>query len=55
MLQRPSMTSDECRRRAEEAQTLAAQTLDDWEKELLHRIITQWQAIHKKGKEEKRK
>jgi CRISPR/Cas system-associated protein Cas5 (RAMP superfamily) len=27
--------SDECRRRAKKAQTLAAQTQDDWEKELL--------------------
>jgi hypothetical protein len=53
MLRRPSMTSDECRRRAEEAQTLAAQTQDDWERELFQRIATQWQvlAIHKKGKE----
>ena len=55
MLRRPSMTSDECRRRAEEAQTLAAQTQDDWERELFQRIITQWHvlALHKKGKEEK--
>jgi hypothetical protein len=55
MLRRPSMTSDECRRRAEEAQTLAAQTQDDWERELFHRITTQWHvlAIHKRGKEGK--
>jgi hypothetical protein len=33
---------------------LAAQTKDDWERELLQRITTQWLvlAIHKKGKEE---
>jgi hypothetical protein len=50
------MTSDECRQRAEEAQTLAAQTQDDWERELFQRIATQWHvlAIHKKGKEEQR-
>ena len=56
MLRRPSMTSDECRRRAEEAQTLAAQTQDDWERELVQRITLQWHvlAIHKQGKEEKR-
>jgi hypothetical protein len=55
MLRPPSITSDECRRRAEEAQTLAAQTQDDWERELFQRITTQWQvlAIHKKSKEEK--
>jgi hypothetical protein len=53
MLPRPSMASDECRRRAEEAQTLAAQTQDDWERELFQRIATQWQCwvVHKKGKE----
>ena len=52
----PSITSDECRRRAEEAQTLAAQTKDDWERELFQRITTQWVAlaVHKKGMEEKR-
>ena len=51
MLRRPFITSDECRRRAEEAQTLAAQTQDDWERELFQRIITQWVAlaIHKEG------
>jgi hypothetical protein len=50
----PSITSDECRRRAEEAQTLAAQTLDDWERELFQGITTQWVAlaVHKKGMEE---
>ena len=55
MLRRPSLTSDECRRRAEEAQTLAAQTQDDWERELFQRIITQWHvsALHEKGKEER--
>ena len=54
MLRRPSMTSDECRRRAEGAQTLAAQTQDDWGRELFQRITTQWHvlALHKKGKEE---
>ena len=54
MLRRPSITSDECRSRAEEAQTLAAQTQDDWERELFQRIATQWQClvVHKKGKEE---
>ena len=36
MLRCPSMTSDECRSRAEEAQTLAAQTQDEWERELFH-------------------
>ena len=53
MLRRPSLTSDP---RAEEAQTLAAQTQDDWERELFERITIQWQAlaVHKKGKEEKR-
>jgi hypothetical protein len=47
------MASDECRRRAEEAETLAAQTQDDWERELFQRITTQWVAlaVHKKGKE----
>ena len=56
MLRRPPMASDECRHRAEEAQTLAAQTHDDWERELFQRIATQWVvlAIHKKGMEEKR-
>jgi phosphodiesterase/alkaline phosphatase D-like protein len=56
MLRRPSMTSDECRRRAEEAQTLAAQTQHDWERELLQRITTQWVvlAVHKKGMEGER-
>jgi hypothetical protein len=50
------MASDECRHRAEEAQTLAAQTHDDWERELFQRIATQWVvlAVHKKGMEEKR-
>jgi hypothetical protein len=54
MLRRPSMTSDECRRRAEEAQTLAAQIQDDWERELFQRITLQWHtlAVYKKGKEE---
>jgi hypothetical protein len=43
-----------CRHRAEEALTLAAQTQDDWERELFQRIATQWQClvVHKKGKEE---
>ena len=56
MLRCPSMASDECRHRAEEAQTLAAQTHDDWERELFQRIATQWVvlAIHKKGTEDKR-
>jgi hypothetical protein len=56
MLRRPSMASDECRHRTEEAQTLAAQTQDDWERELFQRIATQWHvlAIHKKSMEEKR-
>jgi hypothetical protein len=56
MLRRPSMASDECRQWAEEAQTLAAQTQDDWERELFQRIATQWVAlaVHKKGKEENR-
>jgi hypothetical protein len=54
MPRHPSLTSEECRRRAEEAQTLAAQTQDDWERELFQRITTQWHvlAVHKKGKEE---
>ena len=54
MLRRATITSEECRRRAEEAQTLAAQTQDDWERELFQRITTQWHvlAVHKKGKEE---
>ena len=53
MLPRPCIASDECRHRAEEAQTLAAQTQDDWERELFHRIATQWRClvVHKKGKE----
>jgi hypothetical protein len=48
------MASDECRHRAEEAQTLAAQTHDDWERELFQRIATQWHVlgIHKRRKEE---
>ena len=56
MLRRPSMASDECRHRVEEAQTLAAQTHDDWEREVFQRIATQWQClvVHKKGMEEKR-
>jgi hypothetical protein len=50
------MASDECRHRVEEAQTLAAQTHDDWEREVFQRIATQWQClvVHKKGMEEKR-
>jgi hypothetical protein len=53
MLRHPSMASDECRHRAEEALTLAAQTQDDWERELFQRIATQWVvlAVHKEGKE----
>jgi hypothetical protein len=53
MLRRPSVASDECRHWAEEAQTLAAQTQDDWERELFQRIATQWVAlaVHEKGKE----
>ena len=56
MLRRPPMTSDECRHRAQEALTLAAQTQDDWERELFQRIATQWVvlAVHKEGKEENR-
>ena len=56
MLRRRPMASDECRHRAEEALTLAVQTQDDWELELLQRVATQWHvlAVHKKGKEEKR-
>jgi hypothetical protein len=56
MLRRPSMPSDECRRQAEEALTLAAQTQDDFERELFQRIATQWQClvVHKKGKEGER-
>jgi hypothetical protein len=45
MEQRRSITSRECRRRADEAQTLAAQTQDDWERELLQRITTQWDLL----------
>ena len=54
MLRRPSMAPDEFRHRAEEALTLAAQTQDDWERELFQRIATQWQClvVHKKAKEE---
>jgi hypothetical protein len=53
MLPRPCVASDECRHRAEEALTLAAQTQDDWERELFQRIATQWRClvVHKKGKE----
>ena len=40
MLQPTHATSEECRRRAEEALTLAAQTRDDWERELFQRITT---------------
>jgi hypothetical protein len=56
MLRRPPMASDECRHRAEEALTLAAQTQDDWERELFQHIATQWVvlAVHKEGKEENR-
>ena len=56
MLRLPSMASDECRHRAEEALTLAAQTQDDWEWELFQRIATQWVvlAVHEEGKEENR-
>ena len=55
MLRRPSMASDECRQWAEEAQTLAAQTQDDWERELFQRIATQWVAlaVHEEGMEGK--
>jgi len=55
MLRYPFVTSDECRRRAEEAQTLAAQTQDDWERELFQCITAQWHvlAVHRKSKEEK--
>ena len=45
MEQRLSITSRECRRRADEAQTLAAKTQDDWERELLQRITTQWDLL----------
>ena len=45
MLRRATVTSEECRRRAEEAQTLAAQTQDDWERELFKRITTQWHVL----------
>ena len=40
-----------CRHRAEEALTLAAQTQDDWERELFQRIADQWAvlAVHKEG------
>jgi hypothetical protein len=53
MLQPTHTTSEECRRRAEEALALAAQTRDDWERELFQRITTQWQclAVHKRCKE----
>jgi hypothetical protein len=40
MLKRQSLTSSECGRRAEEAQTLADQTDDDWEREIFQRITT---------------
>jgi hypothetical protein len=48
-------TSDECKRRAEEAKALAAQTRDLWERETLLRIATQWQLLagHKAVKEGK--
>jgi len=53
MLQHICMTSEECRRRAEDALTLAAQAEDTWEREQFQRIITQWQclAVHKRCKE----
>ena len=49
------MTADECRRRAEEAKALAAQTQDLGEREALLRVATQWQLIaaHKAAKEAK--
>ena len=56
MLPHRSMASEECRHRAEEALTLAAQTQDDWERELFQRIATQWVAlaVHEEGMEGKR-
>jgi hypothetical protein len=53
MLQPTHMTSEECRRHAEEALTLAAQAEDTWEREKLQGIITQWQcvAVYKRCKE----
>ena len=56
MLRPPCMASDECRHRAEEALALAAQTHDDWERELFQRIATQWVvlAVHEEGMEGKR-
>jgi hypothetical protein len=53
MLQVSHMSSEECRRRAEEALTLAAQAEDAWEREQFQRIISQWRslAVHKRCKE----
>jgi hypothetical protein len=53
MLQITHMTSEECRRRAEEASTLAVQAEDTWEREKFLGIISQWQclAVHKRCKE----
>lgn len=49
------MNADECQRRAEEAEALAAQTQDLWERETFLRIATQWQLLagHKAVKEGK--
>jgi hypothetical protein len=45
MEQRRSIASRECQRRADEAETLAVQTQDDWERELLLRVATQWELL----------
>ena len=39
------LTAEECQRRADEAKTLAARTLDLWEREILLRIATQWELL----------
>ena len=49
------MTAKECQQRADEAKSLAVQTQDLWEREILLHIATQWQllAAHRASKEAK--